>query len=112
MNLVPRKEGVKVVGNKWVYKVKRNFDGSIARYKARLVANGFAKSYGVDYEATFSPIAKMTTIRAIIGLANVRNLASKLKCVNHCFAASLNLFLLENTGSFETGNMSHFKNCP
>ena len=72
MNLVPRKEGVKVVGNKWVYKVKRNFDGSIARYKARLVANGFAKSYGVDYEETFSLVAKMTTIKAIIGVATRR----------------------------------------
>ena len=71
-NLVPRQEGMKVIGNKWVYKVKRNSDGSIARYKEMLMAKRFAQSYGVDYEATFNLVAKMTIISTIIGVATSR----------------------------------------
>jgi len=59
----------KAIGCKWVYKVKHNVDGSVRRYKARLVAKGYAQTYGIDYEETYNPIAKMTTIRAIIIMA-------------------------------------------
>jgi hypothetical protein len=59
----------KTIGCKWVYKVKHNADGSMNRYKARLVAKGYAQTHGIDYEETYSPIAKMTTLRAIIAMA-------------------------------------------
>jgi len=49
-----------------VYKVKHNAGGSMNRYKAILVAKGYAQIYGIEYEETYSPIAKMTTLRTII----------------------------------------------
>jgi hypothetical protein len=54
---------------KWVYKIKHNVDGSMNKYNIRLVAKGCAQTYGMDYEKTYNPIAKMTTIRTIIVMA-------------------------------------------
>ena len=63
----------KVIGCRWVFIVKVNPDGSITRSKARLVAKGYAQTYGVDYSNTFSPVAKMTSIRLFISLVATYN---------------------------------------
>ena len=55
--------------SKWVFKIKRNSDGTIAKYKARLVARGFSQEHGIDYTETFEPIVKLSTIRIIMVLA-------------------------------------------
>ncbi|CAL8162019.1 unnamed protein product [Prunus armeniaca] len=58
-SVVKLPKGKKVVGSQWIYKTKFHSDGSIERYKARLVARGFTQMYGVDYKETFAPVAKM-----------------------------------------------------
>jgi hypothetical protein len=68
-DLVPCPKGKKVVDYKWVYTVKQDANGQIKRYKARLVARGYSQTYVIDYDETFAPVAKMTTIRTLISCA-------------------------------------------
>ena len=63
-------EGNRTVGCKWVFTLKYNSDGMINRYKAQLVAKGFTQSYGVDYFETFSPVAKLTSIKVILSFSS------------------------------------------
>uniref|UniRef100_A0A2N9HVI9 Integrase catalytic domain-containing protein n=1 Tax=Fagus sylvatica TaxID=28930 RepID=A0A2N9HVI9_FAGSY len=68
-SLVPKPPFKNIVGCKWVYKLKYNSDGTIARHKARLVAKGFHQQYGIDFDETFSPVVKPPTVRLILSLA-------------------------------------------
>ena len=79
--------GKKAIGTKWVYKLKCKPDGSVERYKARLVAKGYAQEKGIDYEETFAPTCRMTTVRSICALAahhgwNVHQLDIKAAFLN------------------------------
>ena len=68
-SLVPPPPSAHIVGCRWIYKLKYLPNGSVERHKARLVAQGFTKTPGVDYFDTFSPIVKPCTIRLILTLA-------------------------------------------
>ena len=65
----PLPVGKKLVGSRWVFTIKYHSDGLLARYKARLVTLGYTQSYGIDYNETFAPVAKLNTIRILIALA-------------------------------------------
>jgi hypothetical protein len=67
--VVPRPKGKSVVTSTWLYKLKYASDGSIEKYKARFVARGFSHVEGVDYDETFAPVARYTSIRAVISIA-------------------------------------------
>jgi hypothetical protein len=68
--IVPRPISKDVVLSRWLFKIKHAADASIEKYKARFVARGFSQREGIDYEETFSPVARYTSIRTIIALAS------------------------------------------
>ena len=72
--LVPPPEDKNIVGSKWVFKVKRDANGRVDRYKARLVAQGYSQMKGVDYEEVFSPVTRNSSLRSLLALANAYNL--------------------------------------
>ena len=65
-DVVPRLKGKSIVTSKWIYKIKHAAYGSIEKHKARFVARGFSQKEGIDYEETFAPIARYTSIRLVL----------------------------------------------
>lgn len=66
--------GKQPFGCKWIFTTKRDKDGNVERYKARLVAQGFSQQYGEDYDATFAPVARITTLRILLTVAAAEKL--------------------------------------
>ena len=90
-DLVTLPLGKSVVGCKWIYKIKTHSDGFVERYKARLVAKGFTQEYEIDYEETFAPVTRISSVRALLAVVAT----SKWK-----------LFQMDVKNAFLNGNLS------
>lgn len=88
--LVKLPVGRKPVGSKWVFKLKTDEDGNIERYKARLVAQGYTQKFGMDYDETFCPVARLESVRTLMALS-----------VQH----KLHLHQIDVTTAFLNGNL-------
>ncbi|KAJ0941493.1 putative RNA-directed DNA polymerase [Helianthus annuus] len=68
-SLVELPKGKKVIGLKWVFKLKKDAEGNVTKHKARLVAKGYVQRKGVDFDEAFAPVARLETIRLLLALA-------------------------------------------
>ncbi|KAH9745517.1 hypothetical protein KPL70_004101 [Citrus sinensis] len=66
--LVPLPHGRKAIRNKWVYKIKRDGNDQVERYRARLVVKGYAQKEGIDFNEIFSPVVRLTTVGVVLAM--------------------------------------------
>ncbi len=71
---MPLPKGRKPISYKWVFKIKHGVDGEVERYKARLVARGFTQTFRVDYNESFTIVAKFLSIRCILVLMTINDM--------------------------------------
>ena len=105
--LVQLPPGQKAIGSRWVFKVKKNADGSVERYKARVVAQGFAQRPGFDYTETFAPTPKWPALCAILALAALEDLHLESVDISSAFLngeLEEEVYMRQPEGFVEKGN--------
>lgn len=73
-DLVVLLEGRKAIGSKWVYKIKRDGNDQVERYRARLMVKGYAQKEGIDFNEIFSPVVRLTTIIIVLAMCDAYDL--------------------------------------
>jgi len=73
-DLIPRPQGKKAIDNKWVYKIKRDGNDQVERYRVRLVVKGYAQKEGIDFNEIFSLVVRLTTIRVVLAMCAIFDL--------------------------------------
>ena len=77
--------GQKAIGSKWVYKIKHHADGTVERYKGRIVAKGYNQRPGFDFLETFASTMRLPTIRIVLALAAIEDLDLRSVDISHAF---------------------------
>ncbi|PKU81996.1 Retrovirus-related Pol polyprotein from transposon TNT 1-94 [Dendrobium catenatum] len=106
-SLVPRPSNSSILGCKWTYRTKFHADGSLDKHKARLVALGNHQEFGLDYTETFSPVAKLPTIRILLAIALQNNWPVKQMDVSNAFlhgSLSETVYMSQPQGFEDTTN--------
>ncbi|PKU74614.1 Retrovirus-related Pol polyprotein from transposon TNT 1-94 [Dendrobium catenatum] len=109
-SLVPLPAGKPVIGSKWTFKTKLLPNGQIDRYKARLVAQGCSQEFGINFTETFSPVAKMVTIRMLLTMAlNKQWSVTQLDVTNDFLHGDLieEVYMRQPRGFVDTQNPDH-----
>ncbi|KAH9659018.1 hypothetical protein KPL70_023705 [Citrus sinensis] len=104
--LVPLPRGRKAIGNKWVYKVKRDGNDQVERYRARLVVKGYAQKEGIDFNEIFSPVVRLTTVRIVLAMCAIFDLHLEQLDVKTAFLhgeLEEEIYMLQPEGFVETG---------
>lgn len=105
-SLVPLPIGRQAIGSKWVFKKKKDSAGNVVRYKARLVAQGFAQRYGTDFNEVFAPVAMQSTFRVLLTVAGHRKLQVRHIDVKNAYlngTLSEEIFMRQPPGYAEPG---------
>ena len=108
--LVPPTDITNIVSCKWIFRIKRKSDGSIDKYKSRLVAKGFHQRPGVDYLETFSPVIKPTTVRLVLNIAVSNGWPLRQLDVNNAFLQgnlSETVYMAHPPGFIDPDNSSY-----
>jgi len=74
LELVPRPHDKNVIGTKWIFKNKLNENGDVIRNRARLVCKGYTQQEGIDFEETFSPVARLEAIRMFLAFSSFQQI--------------------------------------
>ncbi|KAA3470075.1 retrovirus-related Pol polyprotein from transposon TNT 1-94 [Gossypium australe] len=105
-SLCPLLDNRRAISCKWLFNVKKKADGSVDRYKARLVAKGFSQHAEVDFQDTFSPVVRATTIRTILAIAVMKGWPLRQVDVNNAFLngeLTEEIYMSQPPGFEETG---------
>ena len=108
--LVPPDSVKNIVGCKWIFRIKRLPDGSMERYKARLVTKGFHQRLGLDYHDTFSSVEKPTTVRLVLSLTTSHGSCLYQLDVNNAFLQGTlteDVFMAQPQGFTDTDHFNH-----
>ncbi|KAH9670456.1 hypothetical protein KPL70_016992 [Citrus sinensis] len=104
--LVPLPRGRKAIGNKWIYKVKRDGNDQVERYRARLVVKGYAQKEGIDFNEIFSPVVRLTTVRIVLAMCAIFDLHLEQLDLETAFLhgeLEEEIYMLQPEGFAETG---------
>lgn len=98
--------GKKLIGVKWVYRIKYKPNGEISKYEARLVAKGYSQVYGVDYEEIFAPVARLETVRVLLAVAVQKQWPVFQLDVKSAFLNGISVYVAQPQG-FEVYGQEH-----